>query len=241
MRGINTKGLLTQGDKTRGQHKRTVPLCLVLLFLLLFLISGCYSSDSINKRGESSGSSSYKASVETSQETLKADDTGSAASTSIKGKGQGDISPAPATATVSSPDNKKPLASSTLQESPEAASNKIPVLPEPKPADNKARVRLLVTQGNGEEVIFDQEVELPQDATVMDILKGHLEVTSSYAGEFVEGINGLKSKRAGLGQEPEDWFYYINATSANVGAASYRPAPGDVVWWDYHSWGSGGK
>ena len=102
-------------------------------------------------------------------------------------------------------------------------------------------MRLLVTQGNGEEVIFDQEVELPQDATVMDILKGHLEVTSSYAGEFVEGINGLKSKRTGLGQEPEDWFYYINGTSANVGAASYRLAPGDVVWWDYHSWGSGGK
>lgn len=210
----------------------------LLLLLLLFLVSGCHSSDSINKQGESFGSSSYKVSVEPGQERLKADDTGSAASTSIKGKGQGNMSPGPEA--LSSEDKKEPLASSTLQENPEATGNKNPVLPE-EPADNKAQVRLLVTQGNGEEVIFDQEVELPQDATVMDILKAHLEVSSSYGGEFVEGINGLKSKRAGLSQQPEDWFYYINGTSANVGAASYRPAPGDVVWWDYHSWGSGGK
>jgi hypothetical protein len=203
----------------------------LLLFLLLFLIAGCHSSDGINKQGESSGSSSYKASVEPGQEKPKADDTGSAASTSVKGKGQGNIAPAPLE-----------VSSSTLQETPEAmGGNKTPVLPEPGPADNKARLRLLVTQDNGQEVIFDQEVELAQDATVMDILKAHLEVSSSYGGEFVEGINGLKSKRAGLGQEPEDWFYYINGTSANVGAASYRPAPGDVVWWDYHSWSSGGR
>ncbi|ABI68356.1 hypothetical protein Swol_1044 [Syntrophomonas wolfei subsp. wolfei str. Goettingen G311] len=218
--------------------KRNFSICL-LLFLLLFLIAGCHSSDGINKQGERYGSSSHKASVEPGQERLKADDTGSAASPSIKGKGQGNMSPAPEA--LSSEDKKESLASSTLQETPEATGNKNPVLPEPEPDDNKARVRLLVTQDNGEEVIFDQEVELAQDVTVMDILKAHLEVSSSYGGEFVEGINGLKSKRAGLGQEPEDWFYYINGSSANVGAASYRPAVGDVIWWDYHSWGSGGR
>ncbi|MDD3878772.1 MAG: DUF4430 domain-containing protein, partial [Syntrophomonas sp.] len=200
--------------------KRNFPYYL-LIFLLLFLISACHSSDSINKQAESSSSSSYKASVEPGQETLKVDTGSSAASTSIKGKVQGNTSPAPLA--LSSEDKKEPLASSTLQEAPESTTNKTLVLPEPEPADNKARVRLQVTASNGQEEIFDQEVELIKDTTVMDLLKAHLTVTTSYGGEFVESINGLKSQRAGLGKEPKDWFFHINGTSASVGAASYHP------------------
>jgi hypothetical protein len=53
-------------------------------------------------------------------------------------------------------------------------------------------------------------------------------VTKQYSfGTLVEAIAGQKNtpNRA--------WIYFVNNQSASVGAASYKPAPGDVIEWKY--------
>ena len=64
----------------------------------------------------------------------------------------------------------------------------------------------------------------------MTILAECADVKTAYGGGFVTAINGIK---AGKGC---DWFYYVNGAMPNVGALSYIPCAGDIVWWDFHEW-----
>ena len=67
----------------------------------------------------------------------------------------------------------------------------------------------------------------------MDILKESADVETGYAGSFVLSIDGT-----GGNDRNRAWFYYVNGLLADVGASGYVPRPGDVIQWDYHSWGS---
>ncbi len=46
-------------------------------------------------------------------------------------------------------------------------------------------------------------------------------------GKFIEGINGIKSKKN------KYWIYYVNEQKANIGVSDYKINPGDVVSWKY--------
>jgi hypothetical protein len=52
-------------------------------------------------------------------------------------------------------------------------------------------------------------------------------------GGFVVAINETRSQYPDANK---DWFFYINDTSMNVGAAAYILHDGDVEHWDFHEW-----
>ena len=67
----------------------------------------------------------------------------------------------------------------------------------------------------------------------MEILKGSADVETGYAGGFVVSIDGVGGE-----DRNRAWFYYVNGLLSDVGASGCVPRPGDVIQWDYHSWGS---
>jgi len=100
-------------------------------------------------------------------------------------------------------------------------------------------VDLAVTTDFGQKLIQDKQLALQSDVSVMDLLNRVCRVDSAYGGNFVNGINGIKSgytDKAGNQQQKADWFYWVNGALAADGAADYIPKRGDAVWWDYHSW-----
>ncbi|NLL57084.1 MAG: DUF4430 domain-containing protein [Firmicutes bacterium] len=106
-------------------------------------------------------------------------------------------------------------------------------------ADEKATVNLWVTRDFGEETIFSAEIPLNSDQSVLSLLQEHLEVETEYGGGFISAINGLESGYSAAeseGVQKTDWFYYVNGILSGQGAATYVPAGGDHIWWDYHLW-----
>jgi len=103
------------------------------------------------------------------------------------------------------------------------------------------KVNLVVTKDFGREEILTKEITYEPNMTVMDLLfAANLEIKAGYSGSFVDGINGLVTKGAGLTGERRDWFYFVNGIFADVGALDYFPQPGDVIWWDYRPWKASG-
>lgn len=77
--------------------------------------------------------------------------------------------------------------------------------------------------------IINKNVEI-NNSCVMDILTSNVVVKATYAGGFVNSINGIAS------EFQKDWFYYVNGILAHKGALEYFPQDGDIIWWDFHSW-----
>lgn len=98
-------------------------------------------------------------------------------------------------------------------------------------------VRLTVSKDFFNEIIFDKEVDLKNDYSIMDILKEHTEVETSYGGSFVESINSYKSNFKDANKDKKrDWFYYVNGYMADVSSADYLPKENDHIVFDYHPW-----
>lgn len=103
------------------------------------------------------------------------------------------------------------------------------------------QIKMVITRDFGTEEILIKEIIYEPNMTVMDLLfKADLEIEAGYSGSFVDGINGLLTKGAGLTGERQDWFYFVNGIFADVGASDYFPQPGDVIWWDYRPWKASG-
>lgn len=91
-------------------------------------------------------------------------------------------------------------------------------------------VSVYVTEDFGRVVLKEAVVNNGKDGTVMDALEKVCRVEKAYGGGFVESIDGISSTNG------KDWFYYVNGTLADVGAALYETCGNDDIWWDYHSW-----
>ena len=92
-------------------------------------------------------------------------------------------------------------------------------------------VRVVVCKNFGrEEILSSMAYNLSEGDSAMDALQTVADVETAYDGKFINSINGLKSGHK------EDWFYFINGISANVGAMDYILSGGDVERWDYHDW-----
>ncbi|MCT4585525.1 MAG: DUF4430 domain-containing protein [Peptostreptococcaceae bacterium] len=99
------------------------------------------------------------------------------------------------------------------------------------------KVRLTVSKDFFNEIIFDEDVDLKNDYSIMDILKEHTEVETSYGGSFVESINSYKSNFKDENKDKKrDWFYYVNGYMADVSCEDYLPKENDHIVFDYHAW-----
>jgi Domain of unknown function (DUF4430) len=102
---------------------------------------------------------------------------------------------------------------------------------------NSSEVRLVVSRDFGATVMVDELAPAKQGLDVMRLLAEHTTVDTSYGGQFVNGINGVRSTFGGVSTATAaDWFYWVDGVLADVGAADWKLSGGDTVWWDYHCW-----
>ena len=100
-----------------------------------------------------------------------------------------------------------------------------------------SQVRLVVSRDFGATVLLDVLAPAKQGLDVMRLLAEHTTVDTSYGGQFVSGINGVRSTFGGVSSAAAaDWFYWVDGVMADVGAADWKLCGGDTVWWDYHRW-----
>lgn len=92
-----------------------------------------------------------------------------------------------------------------------------------------------VTRDFGREEIFAKELEVAPGESALQALQRHVNVSTGYGGRFITSIEGIASSTKE--KYREDWFFYANGITAAVGGADYYPLDGDIIWWDYHSWG----
>ncbi len=104
----------------------------------------------------------------------------------------------------------------------------------PQPQRDEGEAKIIISLNFGQEVLKERTVKAGQSA--LEALKEVANVSTSYGGGFVSGIDGINSDPS----EKKDWFYYINGFLANVGAKDYVLRDGDVMRWDYHAWGDTG-
>ena len=96
---------------------------------------------------------------------------------------------------------------------------------------------LLVTRDFGARELGTGSADpIPGGETVMRMLQRDFNVGTRYGGGFVQEIDGVAGGRED--GRPVDWFYYVNGTLAEDGAAAHELEPGDRIWWDHHDWGA---
>jgi hypothetical protein len=99
------------------------------------------------------------------------------------------------------------------------------------PAADAPAATLVATADYGTRELLRTRVEPGQ--SVMRATRGATDVTTAYAGAYVESMLGLGSDLAGS----RDWFFYVNGLVSSVGAKGVRLHDGDAVWWDHRDWG----
>jgi len=97
-------------------------------------------------------------------------------------------------------------------------------------------VRVVATQNFGQELVFDERLEVMPNTSAMAALMQVAEVETAYGGGFVNGINGVRSGYTGREKTKTDWFFYVNGIQSNVGALDYKLHDGDIQHWDLHDW-----
>jgi hypothetical protein len=103
------------------------------------------------------------------------------------------------------------------------------------PGPTPGGVRLAVTEDFGAHVLgSSSSPQIHGQETVMSLLMRNYKVTTRYGGGFVESVNGRSGGTQG--EEPSDWFYYVNGVEAPKGAAETNVLAGDRIWWDLHNW-----
>lgn len=98
---------------------------------------------------------------------------------------------------------------------------------------NSPEISLMVTRDFGQGVIFNQRIPLGENDSLLSLMEEHLDITTSYGGSFISGINGLKMIS---GAKRADWFFYINGIASHSGLRDYELRAQDKIMWDYHLW-----
>lgn len=97
-------------------------------------------------------------------------------------------------------------------------------------------VGLTVSRDFGRIVMLQRSLSgLPESETVMRLLSANAKTETSYAGGFVDSVNGISGGQSG--GRSVDWFYFVNGSEAPLGAASTKVRDGDKIWWDWRDWG----
>jgi hypothetical protein len=97
-------------------------------------------------------------------------------------------------------------------------------------------VGLTVSRDFGRLVMLQRSLTgLPESETVMRLLSANAKTETSYAGGFVDSVNGISGGQSD--GRSVDWFYFVNGSEAPLGAASTKVRDGDKIWWDWRDWG----
>ena len=97
-------------------------------------------------------------------------------------------------------------------------------------------VRVVTTQNFGQELMFDETLEVLPGTSAMAALIKVAEVETAYGGGFVNAINGVRSGSTGSQSMKMDWFFYVNGIQASIGALDYELHDGDIQHWDFRDW-----
>jgi hypothetical protein len=100
------------------------------------------------------------------------------------------------------------------------------------PATGRPSATLAATAGYGGQPLLTTRVAPGQ--SVMRATRGATEVTTGYAGAFIQSMLGRASDKAGR----RDWFFFVDGIGPPVGAKQVGVADGDALWWDYRDWGT---
>jgi hypothetical protein len=98
------------------------------------------------------------------------------------------------------------------------------------PPTGPAAVRVTVSRDYGAVVLSRHTTRAGESA--LNGLRRVSKVGTSYAGRFVESIDGLSGDRSA----GTDWLYFINGIAPDSGAADVELHPGDHEWWDRRYW-----
>jgi len=96
-------------------------------------------------------------------------------------------------------------------------------------------VRVVATQDFGQELMFNETLEVAPGTSAMEALHQVAQVETAYGGGFVNAINGVRSEYSH--GTTQDWFICVNGIMSNVGAMDYTLHDGDIEHWDFHNWG----
>jgi ABC-type uncharacterized transport system ATPase subunit len=91
-------------------------------------------------------------------------------------------------------------------------------------------IQVEVSKNNGEEMLADKEVSVPEETTLMEAMKQNFDVKESEG--FINSIEGIKGNQ----EKKMAWMFTINGEEAMVGANEYEVEQGDEIVFDYHSW-----
>jgi len=108
--------------------------------------------------------------------------------------------------------------------------------PPTAPETGVIKVRVVATQNFGQQLMFDEILEVPSGMSAMAALQKVAEIETAYGGGFVDAINGVGSGFTGGQKAKMDWFVYINGIQSNTGALDYKLHDGDIQHWDFHDW-----
>lgn len=96
----------------------------------------------------------------------------------------------------------------------------------------KEQVTVEITKDNGKEKVTEKKINIPKDATIMDVMQDNFKIETQYDGAFISSIEGV----AGSEQEKTSWFFSVNGEEAMKGAKDITLKPGDVVEFDLHKY-----
>jgi hypothetical protein len=95
-------------------------------------------------------------------------------------------------------------------------------------------VELTVTREYGAVPILERSVSARESDTVMRVLEREAEIETRYGGGFVQSIEGFAEEQRG--GDPYDWFFFVDGTESQVGAAEVELEGRERIWWDYRNW-----
>jgi hypothetical protein len=94
---------------------------------------------------------------------------------------------------------------------------------------------LTVTHDYGSVSVLEATEQDPAASeTVIRFLDREAEITTRYAGGFVQSINGVSGEIAD--GRSTDWFFFVNGIESPRGGADVSVRGGDRIWWDYRDW-----
>ncbi|MDK2856051.1 MAG: hypothetical protein PWQ41_847 [Bacillota bacterium] len=141
---------------------------------------------------------------------------------------------------VAPPAKPSPTAASGTADNADKAAEKraagksgdLPAQKSVRPARAPAGTAALwITRDFGARVLKSVNAKPADGEKMLAFLGRQAQLETAYGGGFVTKIDGLGGGRPG-----EDWFYWVNGILAGVGAGEFPARPGDVIWWDFHSW-----
>lgn len=96
------------------------------------------------------------------------------------------------------------------------------------PLPQAVTVPVTATKNFGREIVFQREAVIDRRMTAQEVLAAvtDIQMDGSYIVEF-EGLRG---------NDRVYWLYYINGMFSKVFASGYLIRPGDVMYWDFHTW-----